>query len=48
MLSRHSPRDFDPVALGRCDLTDPRLAAERRALIASYSALLDTVSRVPA
>lgn len=26
-----------------CDLTDPRLAAERRALVASYSALLDAV-----
>jgi hypothetical protein len=30
-----------------CDLADPRLAAERRALVASYSALLDSVSRVP-
>jgi hypothetical protein len=35
------------VATG-CDLADPRLAAERRALVASYSALLDAVSRVPA
>jgi hypothetical protein len=35
------------VAAG-CDLTDPRLAAERRALVASYAALLDAVSRVPA
>ena len=30
------------VAAG-CDLADPRLAAERRALVASYSALLDAV-----
>ena len=29
-----------------CDLADPRLAAERRALVASYAALLDSVSRV--
>ena len=35
------------VAAG-CDLADPRLAAERRALVASYAALLDAVSRVPA
>jgi hypothetical protein len=35
------------VAAG-CDLADPQLAAERRALVASYSALLDTVSRVRA
>ena len=35
------------VAAG-CDLDDPRLAAERRALVASYSALLDAVGRVPA
>lgn len=35
------------VAAG-CDLADPRLAAERRALVASYSALLDAVGRVPA
>src|SRR5690242_4468130 len=34
------------VAAG-CDLTDPRLAAERRALVASYAALLDAVSRIP-
>ena len=34
------------VAAG-CDLADPQLAAERRALVASYSALLDAVSRVP-
>ena len=34
------------VAAG-CDLDDPRLAAERRALVASYAALLDAVSRVP-
>ncbi len=33
------------VAAG-CDLADPQLAAERRALVASYSALLDAVSRV--
>lgn len=33
------------VAAG-CDLSDPQLAAERRALVASYSALLDAVSRV--
>lgn len=32
---------------GGCDLADPRLAAERRALVASYGALLDSVSRVP-
>ena len=31
-----------------CDLTDRHLAGERRALIASYSALLDAVGRVPA
>jgi hypothetical protein len=30
-----------------CDLADPRLAAERRALVACYAALLDSVSRVP-
>ena len=30
-----------------CDVDDPRLAAERRALVASYAALLDSVSRVP-
>ena len=30
------------------DLADPRLAAERRALVASYAALLDAVRRVPA
>jgi hypothetical protein len=35
------------VAAG-CDLADPQLAAERRALVASYSALLDAVSRVRA
>jgi len=35
------------VAAG-CDLDDPRLAAERRALVTSYSALLDAVGRVPA
>jgi len=35
------------VAAGR-HLADPRLAAERRALVASYSALLDAVSRIPA
>lgn len=34
------------VAAG-CDLADPRLAAERRALVASYSALLDAVTRSP-
>ncbi|NYG05770.1 hypothetical protein BJ986_000257 [Phycicoccus badiiscoriae] len=33
---------------GGCDLADARLAAERRALVASYAALLDAVSRVPA
>lgn len=37
----------DWVAAG-CDLDDPRLAAERRALVASYTALLDAVSRVRA
>jgi hypothetical protein len=31
---------------GGCHLDDPRLAAERRALVASYAALLDAVSRV--
>lgn len=31
---------------GGCDRADPLLAAERRALVASYSALLDAVSRV--
>jgi hypothetical protein len=36
------------VGAGGCDLADPRLAAERRALVASYAALLDSVSRVPA
>lgn len=30
-----------------CDLADPRLAGERRALVASYAALLDAVSRAP-
>jgi len=35
------------VAAG-CDLADPHLAAERRALVASYAALLDAVSGVPA
>jgi hypothetical protein len=35
------------VAAG-CELADPRLAAERRALVASYAALLDSVARVPA
>lgn len=34
------------VAAG-CDLHDPRLAAERRALVASYAALLDAVARIP-
>jgi hypothetical protein len=34
----------DWVAAG-CDPTDPKLAAERQALVASYSALLDAVSR---
>lgn len=34
------------VAAG-CDLVDPRLAAERRALVASYAALLSAVSRGP-
>lgn len=29
-----------------CDLADPRLAAERRALVASYAALFDAVTRV--
>jgi hypothetical protein len=33
------------VAAG-CDLADPRLASERRALVASYAALFDAVSRV--
>jgi hypothetical protein len=35
------------VAAGR-DRADPLLAAERRALVASYSALFDAVSRAPA
>jgi hypothetical protein len=35
------------VAAG-CDLADSRLAAERRALVASYAALLDAVLRIPA
>lgn len=34
------------VAAG-CDRDDPLLAAERRELVASYSALLDAVSRAP-
>ena len=38
----------DAWVAGGCDLADPRLAAERRALVASYSALLDAVSRIPA
>lgn len=38
----------DAWVAGGCDLADPRLAAERRALVASYAALLDAVSRVPA
>jgi hypothetical protein len=36
----------DVWVAGGCDLADPRLAAERRALVASYSALLDAVSRI--
>lgn len=38
----------DRWVAGGCDLADPRLAAERRALVASYTALLDAISRVPA
>ena len=38
----------DAWVAGGCDLADPRLAAERRALVASYAALLDAVSGVPA
>jgi hypothetical protein len=38
----------DAWVAGGCDLADPRLAAERRALVASYAALLDAVSRVTA
>jgi hypothetical protein len=38
----------DAWVAGGCHLADPRLAAERRALVASYAALLDAVSRVPA
>ena len=34
------------VAAG-CDRNDPLLAAERRSLVASYSALLDAVTRAP-
>ena len=38
----------DAWVAGGCELPDPQLAAERRALVASYSALLDAVSRIPA
>jgi hypothetical protein len=38
----------DAWVAGGCELADPRLAAERRALVTSYSALLDAVSRIPA
>ncbi len=38
----------DAWVAGGCDPADPRLAAERRALVASYAALLDAVSRIPA
>jgi hypothetical protein len=38
----------DAWVAGGCELADPRLAAERRALVASYSALLDAVSRITA
>ncbi|WP_347354918.1 hypothetical protein [Intrasporangium sp.] len=38
----------DAWVAGGCDPTDPRLAAERRALVASYAALLDTLCRVGA
>lgn len=38
----------DAWVAGGCDLADRRLAAERRALVASYAALLGAVSRVPA
>ena len=36
----------DQWVTGGCDRSDPILAAERRALVASHSALLDAVSRV--
>jgi hypothetical protein len=36
----------DAWVAGGCDLADPRLGAQRRALVASYAALLDAVSRV--
>ncbi len=36
----------DRWVTGGCDRSDPILAAERRALVASHSALLDAVSRV--
>jgi hypothetical protein len=36
----------DRWVAGGCDRADPILAAERRALVASHSALLDAVSRV--
>ena len=38
----------DAWVAGGCDLADPRLAAERRALVASYAALLDAVCGLPA
>jgi hypothetical protein len=38
----------DAWVAGGCDLADPRLAAEKRALVASYAALLTAVQRVPA
>lgn len=38
----------DAWVAGGCDLSDPRLAAERRALVASYAALLDALARHPA
>lgn len=38
----------DAWVAGGCDLADPHLAAERRALVASYAALLDAVCGLPA
>ncbi len=38
----------DAWVSGGCDLADPRLAAQRRALVAAYCALLDAVSRIRA
>ena len=37
----------DAWVAGGCDLADPLLTAEKRALVASYAALLSAVQRVP-